>query len=119
MLIEFMKPDFIFKNNKGCLTQLVHDGWKQVNVIMSEAGSVRGGHYHKFNDEGFYVVSGSFALEVWKGETRESYGFRAGDMFRVLPYVFHTFSYHEDTLLVSLYSRGVELSGTEKDIWTE
>lgn len=118
MLIKFIKPDFVFNNDKGSLTQLVHDGWKQVNVITSVLGCTRGGHYHKFNDEGFYVVNGSFTLEVWKGEERETYEMKGGDMFLVLPYVFHTFNYHEDTLLVSMYSKGVELSDTEKDIWT-
>ena len=40
-------------------------------------------------------------------------------MFVIPRHVFHTFAYHEDTTLVSLYSNGVELSPTEKDIWTE
>ena len=44
---------------------------------------------------------------------------KKGDMFLVPPYVFHTFEYRENTLLVSMYSDGVELSETEKDIWTE
>lgn len=119
MLIEYLTPDFIFISDKGSLTQLVHDGWKQVNVITSARGSVRGGHCHKYNDEGFYVANGSFTLMVWKGTERETYEMKAGDLFRVPPYVFHTFVYHEETLLVSLYSSGVELSDTEKDIWTE
>lgn len=121
MLIEWMKPDFEFENDAGCLKQLVHDGWKQVNVIISVPGSVRGGHYHKYNREGFYVVKGSFALRVWDARTNESemYEMREGDMFLIPPHVFHTFEYHEETTLVSLYSRGVELSESEKDIWTK
>ena len=67
-LIEFLAPDFVFENEAGCLKQLVHDGWKQVNVITSVRGSVRGGHYHKFNREAFYVVSGAFKLVVWQTE---------------------------------------------------
>lgn len=119
MLIEWLTPDFVFENESGCLKQLVHDGWKQVNVIASIPGSVRGGHYHKHNREGFYVVKGSFALRVWNGENSENYEMREGDMFLIPPGVYHTFAYHEATTLVSLYSRGVELSETEKDIWTK
>ena len=119
MLIEWLRLDFVFENAAGCLKQLVHEGYKQVNVITSAAGSARGGHYHKYNTEAFYVISGSFTLELRRGEEREKYEIRAGDMFALPPNVFHTFSYHEETLLVSLYSRGVELSETEKDIWTE
>ncbi len=119
MLIRFVRPDFVFENDAGSLTQLVHEGWKQVNVILSRPGSVRGGHYHKFNEEGFYIVSGSFTLTVWNHDEKEEYEIKSGDMFVIPRHVFHTFAYHEDTMLVSLYSNGVELSPTEKDIWTE
>ncbi len=119
MLIEWMKPDFSFLNKAGCLRQLVHDGWKQVNVITSIPGSVRGGHYHKYNREAFYVVAGSFSLCVWNAESKENYEMCEGDMFLIPPNVFHTFDYHEETILVSLYSRGVELSEMKKDIWTK
>lgn len=118
-LIEFMKPDFEFANEKGLLVQLVHDGWKQVNTIFSKGNGVRGGHYHKYNQEAFYIISGSFKLTVWQGEQREEYEVKAGDMFFIKENVFHTFEYHEDTWLVSLYSNGVELDEQHKDIWTE
>ena len=119
MLIEYLKPDFVFENEVGSLKQLVHDGWKQVNVITSHAGSVRGGHYHKYNDEGFYVIDGRFTLTLWRDDIRETYEMKCGDMFLVPPFVFHTFEYTKDTTLISMYSHGVELSETEKDIWTE
>ncbi len=119
MLVTIAKPDFIFENEAGSLKQLVHEGWKQINVITSVANAVRGNHYHKFNQEGFYVVKGSFKLELRKDTVHEIYTFRTGDMFFIAPYVFHTFEYLEDTILVSMYSDGVELSETEKDIWTK
>ena len=43
MLIKMLEPDFVFENEAGSLKQLVHDGWKQVNVITSVGGAVRGG----------------------------------------------------------------------------
>ena len=119
MLIEFLKPDFIFENDTGSLKQLVHDGWKQVNIIVSNAGWVRGRHYHKFNSEAFYIISGTFKLTVWRGKETEYYELNQGEMFVIPPYVFHTFEYHTDTILVSLYSNGVELTETDKDIWIE
>lgn len=120
MLIEYMKPDFEFNNENGFLKQLVHDGWKQVNVIFSPAGSVRGGHYHKYNEECFYVVSGGFKLRLWMDkENPEVYDISQGEFFKLKPYVFHTFEYVEDTTLVSMYSNGVEMANDEKDIWNE
>ena len=71
MLIEFVKPDFVFENEAGQLNQLVHDGWKQVNAIFSARDSFRGGHYHKYNRECFFVLEGSFRLIVWKDEEQE------------------------------------------------
>lgn len=119
MLIEFVKPDFVFENEAGCLRQLVHDGWKQINVVSSVKDSVRGGHYHKYNKECFYIVEGSFKLTLWKDEEREEYEIHAGDMFVIPEYVFHTFEYHEDTLLIGMYDNGVELDDGSKDIWSE
>lgn len=117
MLIRYVKPDFVFENENGCLKQLVHNGWKQFNVIKSYAESVRGGHYHKFNEEGFYIISGSFKLTVWTDKVKENYEMKSDDMFIIPHNVYHTFEYHEDTLLISMYSNGVELNENEKDIW--
>lgn len=46
-MIEFIKPDFSFADERGALTQLCREGWKQINVTSSKAGVFRGGHYHK------------------------------------------------------------------------
>lgn len=118
-LIEFLEPDFKFENENGLLVQLVHDGWKQVNAIFSKGNGVRGGHYHKFNKEAFYIISGKFKLSVWKDDFKEEYEMKAGDMFLINEYVYHTFEYTEDTWLVSMYSNGVEMDENIKDIWTE
>lgn len=117
MLIEFVKPDFVFENEAGCLKQLVHDGWKQVNVITSVKGSVRGGHYHKQNKECFYIINGGFKLTVWKDDIKEEYEIKAGDMFIMPENVYHTFEYHEDTTLIGMYDNGVKLDENTKDIW--
>lgn len=118
-LIEFMTPDFKFENENGLLVQLVHDGWKQVNAIFSKGNGVRGGHYHIYNKEAFYIISGTFILTVWKDDQKEIYEIKAGDMFLINEGVFHIFEYLEDTWLISMYSNGVEINENEKDIWTE
>ena len=58
-LYELLTPDFAFQDDRGELAQLVHTGYVQVNVLVSRAGTMRGGHYHKRSREAFYVVSGS------------------------------------------------------------
>ena len=121
MLIDFLKPDFRFEDARGSLVQLVRQGWKQVNVIRSEAGVVRGGHYHAVNTEAFYVISGSFELEaedLASGE-KETQVMKAGTFFLIRPKLLHSFRFLQETLLVSLYDKGVELDGGKKDILTK
>ena len=119
MVVERMHPDFEFESEDGKLTQLVGEGWKQVNVINSRAGSFRGGHYHKYNKEAFYIISGKLRLVVHKDGTTEEHVFGKETMFAIPPYCTHDFYYIEDTVLVSMYDRGVELEHHEKDIYTE
>lgn len=124
MLISRLEPDFRHEDGRGTLTQLVREGYKQVNVIFSKAEAFRGGHYHRLNTEAFYVVSGSFEFEAVPvaddGSGRvigaaETHIFHAGDMFSVPAYVSHSFKYLDDTWLVSMYDRGVELPDGQMD----
>ena len=116
MLIEYLNPDFTFTDDRGSLTQLAREGYRQINVVSSTAGVFRGGHYHALNRESFFVVSGSFELAVSKDGEKEWYTMKTGDFFAVPPMVCHSFTYLEDTVLVGLYDRGVELSDGNKDI---
>lgn len=106
-LISFVKPEFKHADDRGCLLQLVSQGWKQVNVIHSAKGSIRGGHYHKNNKELFYVVSGAFRLILDRGKKHAEYPITKGMMFVIPADVMHTFEYLEDTVVVACYDHGV------------
>lgn len=118
MLIRFLKPDFELADARGSLTQLVHSGWNQVNYITSVVGATRGGHFHKCNNEAFYVISGEFRLDVESQDRkqREEYTMKAGDFFIIPPFVTHSFEFTNDTTLISMYDHGVELPNGAKDI---
>lgn len=121
MYIRILKPDFIFQDGRGELVQLAHEGYRQVNYILSHAGEERGGHYHRYNRELFYVISGKLELEVWPAHPgsvtcAECYTFGPGDMFEIPENVTHGFRFLEETSLISMYSRGVESASGEKDI---
>ncbi len=117
MLIEYINPDYEFKDNRGKLVQLIHEGFSQINVITCLNDSIRGGHYHKNNIELFYVITGSFTLELKKGDELEKYEIGEGTLFKVNPLISHTFYYKEDTILVSAYSNGVEMPDGSMDIF--
>lgn len=112
MLIEVLKPDYVFEDDRGILAQLVDHGFKQINVIKSKAGSLRGNHYHKINREVFYVVQGDFVLTAQKDGMIEAQHFHTGDMFLVPPYVIHRFQYESDSILVGMYDVGVFIDNT-------
>lgn len=116
-MIKILQPDFKFGDERGTLVQLVRDGYKQVNVITSKKGCKRGGHYHKLNHEVFYVVSGAIELIARHDGKEESYRFGGGDMFDIPPLVAHDFVFQDDTILIGLYDKGVELANGEKDIY--
>ena len=110
MLIDFIKTDFEFNDDRGTIIQLVHDNWKQVNYITTKAGVVRGEHYHKNNEEAFYIISGKFELELININTKvkETYTIKAGDSFVIKRNISHSFNFIDDTCLISMYSNGVE-----------
>ena len=115
-MIKILKPDFKFEDERGSLIQLVHEGFNQVNVITSKVGVKRGGHYHKINQEAFFIISGKIRLILSKDSQIEEYYFNSGDMFLIEKDVYHDFEFLEDTVLVSLYDKGVELSDGKMDI---
>lgn len=119
MLIEFLQTDFDFKDERGSLIQLVHKDWNQVNYITSLAGTIRGNHYHKVNQEAFFVIDGSFKLKLTHIKTNENdeYIIEAGTFFKIMPDVSHSFEFLTNTQLISLYDKGVE-QGEIMDIYT-
>jgi len=117
-MIQILKPDFEFSDDCGKLTQLVKEGFKQVNVIESNAGVKRGGHYHKLNREAFFIIDGDIELVVKKDNQEEKYRFKKGDMFLVNEFVYHDFYFLRKTILVSMYDNGVKLEFGGKDIYT-
>lgn len=116
-MLKILKPDFTFENETGLLVQLAHEGYSQINVLKSKKGSLRGGHYHKISREAFYVLEGNFELVLTRDDEKQTYNFKAGDMFMIEPYAKHTFNFLEDTIMVSLYDICVERENGEKDIY--
>ncbi len=118
-LFEFLTPDFSFKDTRGFLYQLCHDGWKQVNVSKTVAGTFRGGHYHKETKEAFFIIDGEISAVLKRNNKTENHIFKTNDFFIINPYVLHSFTFNKDTLMVALYDKGVEKQNGTKDIFKE
>ncbi len=116
-LITFCKPEFVFKDDRGSLTQLFgKGGWSQANIITSQANTGRGNHFHKENREMFYIIKGSFNLTLDKGEIRETYLIKPNDYFIIEKFANHSFEFLEETTFISFYDIGVENTQYKMDI---
>lgn len=118
-LIKTIEPDFKFTDQRGSLTQLVHTGYKQINVLYSKSGVVRGGHFHKMSTEAFYVVSGSVELTAYNTTDKEKYLFSQGAFFKINPYTVHSMYFPMDCILIAMYDQRIELADGTKDIYPE
>ena len=118
-MLEILKPDFNFADDRGTLLQLFHGEIAQVNYVESNPSSVRGGHYHKLNKETFYIISGKVDVTVRKDGKEEHYTFTKGDMFSISKNTVHYFDYKEFSTLIIVYDKGVELPDGTKDIYPE
>ena len=116
-LIEILTPDFTFSDDRGTITQIVKEGYTQINAVFTKAGKIRGNfHYHEHTKELFYIIKGKIHCTAKYGGITEEYTFSDGDMFMVNENVRHTFLYLEDTYLVGLYTIPVEKEDGTKDI---
>lgn len=116
-LVEILKPDFVFEDERGMLSQITHSDFAQVNAVFTKKGAVRGNyHYHRFTKEIFFVISGEIKISLYLDDLSEEYTFTGGDMFMIPEKVRHSFEFCEDTYLVAFYTSRVELEDGTKDI---
>ena len=118
-LYDVLQADFLCSDLRGQLVQLVHNGYRQVNILESRKGAVRGGHYHKISREAFFVVSGSVDVAFKRGEQQETVRFQKNDFFLIEPYTIHSMSFCEDCILIALYDVPIEKADGAKDIYLE
>ncbi len=118
-MLEILKPDFEFNDDRGTLLQLLHGEISQLNYVESNPASLRGGHYHKLNKEIFFIIDGEVDVTVKKDGIEESYTFKSGDMFCINKNVIHSFDYKKKSSLIVAYDKGVELPDGTKDIYPE
>ncbi len=134
-MIRNKNTDFNFKDDRGELTQLVHNGFEQFNILESNKGVMRGGHFHKVSTEAFFVVRGSVEVGYYmldgapdsecgedapKGrENEKKITFSQGDFFEVTPYTVHSMYFPEDCIMAQMYSICVEAPDGSKDIYQD
>ncbi len=118
-LYNIREVDFQHIDARGSLTQLIHNGFAQVNVLESKAGTKRGAHFHKVSVEAFFLIKGCVEVEFIGKEFNEKVFFKQGDFFEIHPYILHDMFFPEYCLMVQLYDKPVENEDGTKDIFME
>lgn len=118
-LFENLNADFEHTDNRGRLIQLIHGGFRQVNVLETKGGYSRGAHFHKRTIEAFYVIRGSVEVKLKNKEAEELVVFKQGDFFEIHPFILHNMFFPEDCLMVQMYDTPVENADGTKDIFVE
>lgn len=111
--------DFICEDDRGRLIQLAHEGYAQINVLISNKGVRRGGHYHKISKESFFVISGSVEVTTndQDGKNVQTCLFSENDFFRIQPNLVHSMFFPQDCVMVGMYDVCIEKGNGEKDIY--
>lgn len=119
MLVKILNYDFKFTDERGSLFQLIHKGYSQVNYVLSEKGAERGNfHYHEFNNEVFFVISGKMIVTLEYNGEKETHTFSENDMFMIEKNIRHKFVFVEKTQMIAFYDVGIEFDDGSKDIIT-
>ena len=62
--MKFISKEFVHKDNRRTLSQLLTQDIKQVNHYDTHKGAFLGDHYHKQTYEYFLITKGSFLVDI-------------------------------------------------------
>lgn len=110
----------IHKDDRGAFYGITHKHtWGEINFIETRKGVVRGGHYHKYTKELFYILDGEIDVFVKNLVSREEKNFvaEAGMVFIMDPYELHTFRTLTDAKWLNMLSH--KMDDQNPDIYKE
>jgi dTDP-4-dehydrorhamnose 3,5-epimerase-like enzyme len=109
--MRMIEPYFRFQDERGGITGLLQGmALREVNFIHSQAGTVRGGHYHRSTQEVFCILSGRIEVSLTdlQGRPTGSFTVAAGQVFLVEPGEVHTFRILEDSTWINLLDQPMD-----------
>ena len=97
-MIKIIDRYFSYKDERGSLEGIINYGqWRELNIIESCAGTIRGNHYHKDIHELFIILDGEIKVVAQRVVNHKLFGrqsekiVKTGDAFIVEPMINHTF----------------------------
>lgn len=118
-LYRFIQGYFEHSDDRGSIKGLINTGtWREINIINSDAGAVRGRHYHKYTEECFVILAGKILVTFRKPvpgmpDLTAELICQSGDVFVVNPFVEHTFEILEKAQWINLLSTPMDQKNTD------
>ncbi len=112
-MIKILELYFLFEDERGFLKGLINFGnWHEINLIYSQANSIRGNHYHKETEEIFIILDGKIKVTLFKVcddvidiDSKKEYIFEKEQVFLVEKNVLHIFEILEDARWINILSK--------------
>jgi quercetin dioxygenase-like cupin family protein len=89
-----LKPYKQMSDPRGTFLGIINSGhWEEMNYIETDAGQIRGGHYHKKIQELFFILEGEMEIQIDATDGRKLHSLtaRKGHILIVQPLEVHTF----------------------------
>lgn len=118
-LFSYKKTDFVNCDERGKLVQILHKNCKQVNLLISKKGTMRGNHYHKKAKESFFIITGDVKVIFSYKDQKEEKTFKQDDFFEIYPLVKHEMYFLSDCTMIAIYNRNIDRIFCGKDIFKE
>ncbi len=108
MYVEKIAHCLHLKDERGAFTSIINQGeWREVNLVESKKGAIRGNHYHKHTREYIYLIAGEAEVilsQVTAPAQRTSLTIRPGEGILIHPLINHTFTFTQDSTHLALLS---------------
>ena len=114
-MIEFIPNYTKHFDKRGYFLGLINFGnWEEINFICSEAGTIRGNHYHENTDELFIILEGNIKVILQKvlgkkdlENKQKTFNVKEGDVFLIKKNVNHIFEIIEHSKWINVLSQKI------------
>ena len=114
-MIVFIDSYFNHKDERGSILGIINKNlWEEINFTTSEKGAKRGGHYHKYTEELFFILEGEIEVITQiinsdnKLEEKTINIVKKDDIFLIDPYVVHYFNILEDSKWINVLTKKMD-----------
>ena len=114
-MIKFFESYIQHKDKRGTILGIINQGnWEEINFIKSKKGSIRGGHFHQYTRELFYILKGKIEIKIQEVKNKKLFGeqriinVNPNDIFLIEPNYIHTFKIIEDAEWINVLSKKID-----------